>query len=116
MDRKTNDITLVPEEVTNRVVHPFTKETITKYKKFIDDPLMRVVCSKAMCKELGRLCQGFEDTSGTNTMRFLDLEGIINIPQDRVVTYKIIVVDYGSQKKDPNRVRITAGGNHLKNL
>ena len=41
-------------------------------------------------------------------MRFLDLEGIKNIPKDRVVTYARIVVDYRPQKKDPNRVRITA--------
>ena len=56
---KTNDITLGPEEVTNGVVHPVTKETITKDNKLIDDPLMQVVWSKEMCKELGRLCQGF---------------------------------------------------------
>ena len=37
---KVNDIPLGPEEVSNGVVHPFTKETITKYKKLIDDPLM----------------------------------------------------------------------------
>ena len=56
---KVNYTTLGTEEVANRVVHPVTKETITKYKKLIDDPLMRLVWSKAMCKELGRLCQGF---------------------------------------------------------
>ena len=89
-----NDTTLGPEEVANGVVHPVTKETITKYKKIIDDLPMRVVWSKAMCKELGRLCQGFEDTEGTNTMRFLDVKGISNIPRDRVVTYARIVVDY----------------------
>ena len=49
-------------------------------------------------------------------MRFLYLEGISNIPRDRVVTYARIVVDYQSHTKDPNRVRITAGGNLLKNL
>ena len=43
-------------------------------------------------------------------MRFLDLEGISNIPRDRVVTYEIIVVDYQSHKNYPNRVIITAGG------
>ena len=43
---KVNDITLGPEEVANGVVHPVTKETITKYKKLIDDPLMQVVWSK----------------------------------------------------------------------
>ena len=49
-------------------------------------------------------------------MRFLDLEGIKNIPRDRVITYARIVVDYRAQKKDPNRVRITAGGNLLKGM
>ena len=62
------------EEVASGVVHPVTKETITKYKKLIEDPLLRETWSKAMCKELGRLCQGFGETKGTNTMRFLDLE------------------------------------------
>ena len=70
---KVNDTTLGPEEVANGVVHPVTKETITKYKKLIDEPLMRLVWSKAMCKELGRLCQGFEDIEGTNNMKFLDI-------------------------------------------
>ena len=82
------------EEVANGVVHPVTKETITKYK--------------AMCKELGRLCQDFGETEGTGAMRFLDLEGIKNIPNDRVVTYARIVVNYRPQKADPNRVRIIA--------
>ena len=52
---KVNEIPLRPEDVANGVVHPVTKETITKYKKLIDDSLMRDVWSKAMCKELGRL-------------------------------------------------------------
>ena len=64
-----------------------------------------------MCKELGRLAQGYGDTKGTNTIRFMNLEEIKKIPRDRVVTYARIVVDYRTQKTDPNRVRITAGGN-----
>ena len=67
---------------------------ITKYKKLIDDPLMQVVWSKAMRKELGRICQCFENTEGTETMRFLYLEGISNIQRDRAVTYARIVVNY----------------------
>ena len=102
------------EKVANGVVHPVTKETITKYKKLIEDPLLRETWAKAMCKELGRLCQGFGETEGTDTMRFLDLEGIKNIPKDRVVTYTQIVVDYRPQKADPDRVRITAGGNLIQ--
>ena len=45
------------EEVANGAVHPVTKETITKYKKLIEDPLLRETWSKTMCKELERLCQ-----------------------------------------------------------
>ena len=39
---------------------------------------------------------------------------INQIPADRTVAYARIVVDYRAQKKDPNRVRITAGGNLIK--
>jgi hypothetical protein len=108
-------LTLTPEvdleEVCNGVVHPVTKETITKYKKLIAEPLIRDVWMKAMCKELGRLAQGFDGTEGTDTIRFLSLDEIKSIPTDRTVTYARIVVDYRPQKEDPNRVRITVGGN-----
>ena len=67
-----------------------------------------------MCKEFGRLCQSFDGTEGTNTIRFLDIEGIKNIPKDRVGTCARIVVGYRPQKADPNRVRITAGGNLIQ--
>ena len=39
---------------------------------------------------------------------------IWNIPRDRTVIYARMVVDYRPQKPDPNRVRITAGGNLIK--
>ena len=111
-----NATPLALEEVANGVIHPVTKKTITKYKQLIEDPLMQDIWSKAMCKELGRLCQGLEETEGTDTMRFLDLEGIKNIPIDRVVTYARIMIDYRPQKKDPNRVRITTGGNLISTV
>jgi hypothetical protein len=90
--------------VANGVVHPVTKETITKYKQLIANPITREVWEKAMCKELGRLTQEYGEigstyhTEDTNTMRFLNLKGIKNIPRDRVVTYARIVVDYRAQK------------------
>ena len=64
-----------------------------------------------MAKELGRLAQGFGDTKGTDTIRFLTRDEIKCIPADHTITYARIVVDYRPQKEDPNRVRITAGGN-----
>jgi hypothetical protein len=36
-----NDHPLKLEEVVNGVVHPETTETITEWKKLIDDPLLR---------------------------------------------------------------------------
>ena len=38
---------------------------------------------------------------------------IQHIPPDKTVTYARIVVDYRPQKSDPNRVRLTVGGNLL---
>ena len=99
------------QEMCNGVVHPVTNETINKYEKLIAEPLLKDVWLKAMCKELGRLAQGYGDTEGTDTIRFLTLDQIEEIPKDRTVTYARIVVDYRPQKADPNRVRITVGGN-----
>ena len=47
------------EAVANGVVYPVTKETITKYKNLINDPLLQDNWIKGMCKELGRLAQGY---------------------------------------------------------
>ena len=72
---------------------------------------------KGMCKELGRFSQGYgekgsdEYIKGTNRVFFMDLDQIKNIPEDQVVTYTQIVVNYQPPKKDPHCVRITAGGN-----
>jgi len=103
-------------EVCNGVVHPITKETLTNYKKVIACPELREVWIKAMCKELGNIAQGYSDgedinVQGTNTVKFLTHAEIAAIPKDRTVTYARIVVDYRPQKEDPNRVRITVGGN-----
>ena len=92
-------------------MHPVTKETITKYRTLIKDPLLKDKWKKAMCVELGKLAEGYEVTSGTNTVQFMTHEDIKNISTDRTVTYPRIVVDYRAYKDDPNRVCITVGGN-----
>ena len=88
-----------PEYVANGVVYPVTKETITKYKKLIDDPLLRDIWLEAMCRELGRLAQGYADVKWTNTVRFMSLDEIKNIPKDRVITHARTFVDYWQQQK-----------------
>ena len=97
------------EEVANGVLHPITNNTITKYHKLIDEPLLHEVWMKAMCVELGQQNQGYKDTKGTETVKFMTWKEINQIPADETVTYTIIVVDYRAQKNYPNRVRISAG-------
>ena len=69
-----------------------------------------------MCKELGRLAQGWGGKEGTDTVFFMTPEEITQIPCDRTVTYTRIVVDYHPQKDNPNHVRITVGGNLIDYL
>ena len=65
-----------------------------------------------MCKELGRLANGYKQcTTGTDTVRFLDINEIQQIPFDRIITHVRIMADCFPQKDDPFRIRITAGGN-----
>jgi hypothetical protein len=100
------------EDCCYGVVHPVTKETIIHYRKLIKDPLLKELWLKAMSKELHRLAQGYTGvTKGTDTIFYLSHADICKIPQDRTVTYARVVIDHRPQKEDPNRVRITVGGN-----
>jgi hypothetical protein len=93
------------------VVNPKTGETLTKYEQLLKVSALQKIWSGAMCIELGRLATGWEGEQGTETIEFMSIDKIKAIPKDRTVTYARIVVDYRPQKKDPNRVRITVGGN-----
>jgi hypothetical protein len=95
------------------VIHPTSGEIISSYKKLSKDPELKEVWQTAFGKEWGALAQGDDRTGaiGTDTFKILRPDQISSIPSDRTVTYANIVVDYREQKADPNRVRITAGGN-----
>ena len=82
-------------------MHPITNKTITKYHKLLDEPLLREVWMKAMCVELGRISQGYKDTKGTETVKFMTWKEINQVPADRTVTYARIVVDYRAHKRAP---------------
>jgi hypothetical protein len=101
------------EHLCAPVVHPTTGETITSYNKLAKDEEMRETWTAGFGKDFGNLAQGDNKngTPGMNCVHVMDLEQIKNIPADRVVTYARVVVDFRPQKADPNRVRITAGGN-----
>ena len=86
------------EEVCNGVIHPVTKQTINKYEHLIRDETLAEMWKKAMCRELGRLAQGFDEIKGTNTVKFLTLEEIKNIPDNKKITFVRIVVNYRPHK------------------
>ena len=75
------------------VLHPDTGIPMP-YKDLIKFDGTKMFWSTCMCKELGRLTQGYKDTAGTDTMFFLTQKEIKNISKDCVVTYARIVVDY----------------------
>ncbi len=87
------------------------KKMLTKYHKNIEAPELNEVWMTGMCIELGRLVQGYKDTKGTGTIKFMTLEEINHIPKNQVVIYARIFPDYRPPKKDPNWVRVTVGGN-----
>jgi hypothetical protein len=65
-----------------------------------------------MSKELHPLAQGKAGiTTTTNTIFILAHKDICCIPTNQAVTYACIVIDHCPQKEDPNRIRITIGGN-----
>ena len=76
---------------------------------------------ESYANELGRLCQGIgkdplnpttKRVDGTDTFRPIPYH---SIPTDRHkdITYTRVVCEYRPQKKDPNRTRITIGGNRI---
>jgi hypothetical protein len=82
-----------------------------EYRHLLKNPKYRETWSKAFGKEIGRLAQGQEGVvEGTDALHFIDYN---EIPRDRRkdVTYARICADYRPEKSDPNRIRITVGGN-----
>ena len=65
---------------------------------------------------MGNLAQGDKktNTEGTESLFVMTHKEIRNIPKDRTVTYTRMVVEYRTQKPDPNQVRITDGVNLIK--
>ena len=96
------------------MVHPITGETISSYKKLMNDPATTEIWQTAFGKDFGGMCQGDNKTGqkGTNAMFVMTHDDIaIAYRNKKVFTYGNPVVDYRPQKEDPNRIRITAGGN-----
>lgn len=82
-----------------------------EYRHLLKNPKYRETWSKAFGKEIGRLAQEQEGVvEGMDALHFIEYD---DIPTDRRkdVTYARICADYRPEKSDPNRIRITVGGN-----
>lgn len=113
---KNGDMAFNIEHFCAPVIHPSTGKMITKWTELANDPEMTEILSTALGKEWGVLAQGNNKTGSvrTDSLHVLDHKQIKLIPKDHTITYDRIVVNYRAQKADPNRVRITVGGNLIK--
>ena len=103
-----------PAHFASPMVHPITGETISSYKKLMHDPATAETWQTAFGKDFGGMAQGDNKTGqkGTNAMFVMSHDEIRKVlKQKKKFTYGNPVVDYRPQKEDPNRIRITAGGN-----
>ncbi len=89
-------------------------ETISSYKKLMNDPATAEVWQTAFGKDFGGMAQGNNKTGqkGTNAMFVMTHDEIAHVLHaEKVFTYANPVVNHRPQKEDPNRIQITAGGN-----
>jgi hypothetical protein len=101
------------EHFASLMVHPVTGETISSYKKLMNDPTMAEICQTAFGKDFGGMVQGNNKTGqkGTNAMFVMTHDEIKQaVAAGKKITYMNPLVDYRAQKEDPNRIWITAGG------
>jgi hypothetical protein len=92
------------------VVDPTTGRTM-EYKELITNPTTKSDWLISSANEFGRLAQGVGGRiKGTNTIFFIHKH---EVPEERRrdVTYGRFVCDFRPQKSEPNRTRLTVGGN-----
>ena len=110
---KGNAIAANLEHLAMPMVHPTTGETISSYKKLMNNPTTMEIWQTAFGKDFGGMAQGDNKTGqkGTNAIFVMTHAEILLIPADRTITYARVVVDFFPQKADPHCIRITTGNN-----
>ena len=96
------------------MIHPTTGETISSYKRLMNDPKTAEMWQTAFGKDFGGMAQGDNKTGqkGMNSV-FVMTHKEIDIAKaaGHKWTYARVVVDYRPQTEDPNQIRIAVGGN-----
>ena len=115
---------IAPSNSTDNIALPVLDHAtghMLEHRQLRSHPTYKDVWDRSYANELGRLCQGIgsDNTSptgkrvdGTDTFRPI---AYTDIPSDRRhdVTYSRVVCEVRPTKEDPNRTRITIGGNRI---
>ena len=102
------------------VLDPDTVNTM-EYRQMRRHPKYKQIWETSYCNELCRLCQGIgtgdngpkkQRIAGTETFKVIRYEGT---PQDRrkEVCHTKVACEVRPHKEDPDRKKITIGGNHI---
>ena len=99
------------EHFEGAVIDEDTGEAL-EYRDLTEKEKYRDIWSTSLANQLGRLAQNINGVKGTNTIFFIPKS---EIPKDRLkdITYGRIVITYKPHKADPNRPRLTLGGDRI---
>ena len=81
-----------------------------EYRHLMKRSADKIIWEQGMCRELGRLSNGYGNIAGTQTIRFI---AKARVPKGAKITYMRIVCTYRPNKSDKHRVRLCAGGDRL---
>ncbi len=96
--------------MAHAVIDPTTGEAL-EYRHLIKHPTLATPWKTSAANEFGRLAQGIGNRiKGTDTIKFIPMD---KVPKEKKVTYGRFVCDVRPQKAEPNRTRLTVGGNLL---
>ena len=95
----------------NAIIDDVTGKSL-EYRDLMKMEKHRETWATSLANEIGRLAQGIREIKGTNTIQFVHKK---EIPKNRWrdITYGRIVVAYRPQKSEPNRSRLTVGGDRI---
>jgi hypothetical protein len=100
-----------PSDMLHAVLNK-TKGYLMKMQHLLVNPKYKELWGKSYMKELGRLAQGIPGVSkGTSTIIFIHKDFPHNHKHN--ITYTRVCVNYCPEKENPNRTRVTVGGNLL---
>ena len=119
-DNDNDDITAQPTLLACPVLDTATGKQL-EHRQLRRHPAYKEVWDTSYANELGRLCQGIGQSEkeptkkrieGTDTFTPIRLQ---DIPPERRadITYTRVVCEVRPQKEEPNRTRITIGGNRI---